>query len=234
MYACPAGRVACPPEDLPRCPGRNALGCGRGPENSTGWPTGIIPCNPLVTPQDKGMTFWCSLNRTAGSGSPGDGSHLCYWTQHGGDSVLRRDVPRAELPLRTLSHARGRVSRGFHSGGVLDRRSHHPRVDVLRRGGARRGGGALRPAESRSLCAGKTAAQALEEAANAPRARQIVRVRDTCARRPACSNRADAGPGRRTTSSSATGADAPAARVRPVGKTYGCTPLSSRPRVRPG
>ena len=63
----------------------------------------------------------------------------------GGDSVLRRDVPRGELPVRTLSHARGRVSRGFHSGGVLDRRSHHPRVDVLRRGGARRGGGALRP-----------------------------------------------------------------------------------------
>ena len=82
VYTCPAGRVACPPEDLPRCPGRNALGCGRGPENSTGsyWQH---PCNPLVTPQDKGMTFWCSLNRTAGSGSPGDGSHLCYWTQPG-------------------------------------------------------------------------------------------------------------------------------------------------------
>ena len=34
VYTCPAGRVACPPEDLPRCPGRNALGCGRGPKTA--------------------------------------------------------------------------------------------------------------------------------------------------------------------------------------------------------
>jgi len=28
IYDCPTGRVACPPDDVPKCPGRWALGCG--------------------------------------------------------------------------------------------------------------------------------------------------------------------------------------------------------------
>ena len=102
IYECPAGVVACPPNDLPECPGRNLMGCGTGP-NSTSryWQH---PCNPLVTPQDRGITFWCALNGTGtGTGperrgfsasidsrrfvsdspSDTDGGHLCYWTQPG-------------------------------------------------------------------------------------------------------------------------------------------------------
>ena len=102
IYECPAGVVACPPSDLPECPGRNLMGCGTGP-NSTSryWQH---PCNPLVTPQDRGITFWCALNGTGtGTGperrgfsasidsrrfvsdspSDTDGGHLCYWTQPG-------------------------------------------------------------------------------------------------------------------------------------------------------
>ena len=96
IYECPAGVVACPPNDLPECPGRNLMGCGEGP-NSTSryWQH---PCNPLVTPQDRGITFWCALNGTDGgrglkasidersvsdSPSPDGGGHLCYWTQPG-------------------------------------------------------------------------------------------------------------------------------------------------------
>jgi hypothetical protein len=89
-------------EELPKCPGRNPFGCGSGP-NSTSkyWQH---PCNPLVTPQSKGMTFWCSLNTSkaepanafSGGGERGGGgtvgadellppgsTHLCYWTQPG-------------------------------------------------------------------------------------------------------------------------------------------------------
>ena len=81
IYECAAGKVACPPADLPKCPGRNALGCGRGPDsNKHYWQH---PCNPLVTPRDQGMTFWCSLNRTSGDAYGGGGGRLCYWNQPG-------------------------------------------------------------------------------------------------------------------------------------------------------
>ena len=167
VYTCPAGRVACPPEDLPRCPGRNALGCGRGPENSTGsyWQH---PCNPLVTPQDKGMTFWCSLNRTAGSGSPGDGSHLCYWTQpgvipsfavtcHVGNCLYEPSATLADACPVDFTPA------AFWTGDLITR------VSMFCVAGALvAAAGLYVRAESRSLYAGKTAAQALEEAANAP------------------------------------------------------------------
>ena len=96
IYECPAGVVACPPDDVPECPGRNLMGCGAGP-NSTSryWQH---PCNPLVTPQDRGITFWCALNASTAregvsastgersvSDSPSDkdGGYLCYWTQPG-------------------------------------------------------------------------------------------------------------------------------------------------------
>ena len=96
IYECPAGVVACPPDDVPECPGRNLMGCGTGP-NSTSryWQH---PCNPLVTPQDRGITFWCALNASSArrgvsastgersvSDSPSDkdGGYLCYWTQPG-------------------------------------------------------------------------------------------------------------------------------------------------------
>ena len=82
IYECAAGEVACPPADLPRCPGRNAFGCGRGPGGTTKnyWQH---PCNPLVTPRDQGMTFWCSLNRTSSDAYGGGGGRLCYWNQPG-------------------------------------------------------------------------------------------------------------------------------------------------------
>ena len=81
IYECAAGKVACPPADLPRCPGRDALGCGRGPNTTKKY--WQHPCNPLVTPRDQGMTFWCSLNRTSEDAYGGGGGRLCYWTQQG-------------------------------------------------------------------------------------------------------------------------------------------------------
>ena len=81
IYECAAGKVACPPADLPKCPGRNALGCGRGPDSDKKY--WQHPCNPLVTPRDQGMTFWCSLNRTSGDAYGGGGGRLCYWNQPG-------------------------------------------------------------------------------------------------------------------------------------------------------
>jgi ATP-binding cassette subfamily G (WHITE) protein 2 len=81
IYECAAGKVQCPPADLPRCPGRDALGCGRGPNTTKKY--WQHPCNPLVTPRDQGMTFWCSLNRTSTDAYGGGGGRLCYWNQQG-------------------------------------------------------------------------------------------------------------------------------------------------------
>ena len=96
IYECPGGEVACPPTDVPECPGRNALGCGDGPNGTSAGKYWQHPCNPLVTPQSKGVTFWCPLEPATsdasdasadggGSGgrSAGGGAHLCYWTQPG-------------------------------------------------------------------------------------------------------------------------------------------------------
>ena len=81
IYECAAGEVACPPADLPKCPGRNAFGCGLGPDgHKKYWQH---PCNPLVTPRDQGVTFWCSLNRTSADAYGGGEGRLCYWNQPG-------------------------------------------------------------------------------------------------------------------------------------------------------
>ena len=102
IYECPSGTVECPPGDLPECPGRNLMGCGSGPNSSSRY--WQHPCNPLVTPQDRGITFWCGLNAstsgdrgrrdssfeqallgadpTAASSDDSSG-YLCYWTQPG-------------------------------------------------------------------------------------------------------------------------------------------------------
>ena len=101
IYECPSGTVECPPGDLPECPGRNLMGCGSGPNSSSRY--WQHPCNPLVTPQDRGITFWCGLNAsTSGDRGGRDSSfeqallgadptaassdtsgYLCYWTQPG-------------------------------------------------------------------------------------------------------------------------------------------------------
>ena len=82
IYECPNGKVQCPPEDVPKCPGRSELGCSHGPNSTRNY--WQHPCNPLVTPQDQGITFWCSLNRTStdayGTNKTG---RLCYWNQPG-------------------------------------------------------------------------------------------------------------------------------------------------------
>jgi ABC-type multidrug transport system ATPase subunit len=97
IYECPGGEVACPPTDVPECPGRNALGCGDGPNGTSAGKYWQHPCNPLVTPQSKGVTFWCPLEPATsdasaasaddgggrGGRSAGGGAHLCYWTQPG-------------------------------------------------------------------------------------------------------------------------------------------------------
>ena len=101
IYECPSGTVECPPGDLPECPGRNLMGCGSGPNSSSRY--WQHPCNPLVTQQDRGITFWCGLNAST-SGYRGwrdtsfeqavlgadptvtsddSSGYLCYWTQPG-------------------------------------------------------------------------------------------------------------------------------------------------------
>ena len=79
IYECPSGIVECPPGDLPECPGRNLMGCGSGPNSSSRY--WQHPCNPLVTPQDRGITFWCGLNAST-SGDRGGGIPVLnrrYW-----------------------------------------------------------------------------------------------------------------------------------------------------------
>ena len=85
VYDCPAGATRCPPPDVAPCPGRNILGCGDVPDADYATRYWQHPCNPLVTPQDKGITFWCRLNGTSAANTTVDGapSHSCYWTQPG-------------------------------------------------------------------------------------------------------------------------------------------------------
>ena len=81
LYDCTAGKSACPPSDVEKCPGRTAMKCGTNEtDNSTDTLFWQHPCNPLVTPvSDRGMQFWCDINATKTS----DGSNVCYWTQPG-------------------------------------------------------------------------------------------------------------------------------------------------------
>jgi len=81
LYDCTAGKTACPPSDVEKCPGRTAMKCGTNEtDNSTDTLFWQHPCNPLVTPvSDRGMQFWCDINATKTS----DGSNVCYWTQPG-------------------------------------------------------------------------------------------------------------------------------------------------------
>ena len=77
VYDCSAGVVSCPPTWVEPCPGRNAFGCGSIPD-APGQKYWQHPCNPLSTPGNKGMKFWCGVNSTRE-----DGSNVCYWTQSG-------------------------------------------------------------------------------------------------------------------------------------------------------
>ena len=77
VYDCSAGVVSCPPTWVEPCPGRNAFGCGSIPD-APGQKYWQHPCNPLSTPGNKGMKFWCGMNSTRE-----DGSNVCYWTQSG-------------------------------------------------------------------------------------------------------------------------------------------------------
>ena len=80
-YDCTAGKTACPPSDVEKCPGRSAMKCGTNEtDNTTDTLYWQHPCNPLVTPvNDRGMQFWCDMNAT----KTGDGGNVCYWTQPG-------------------------------------------------------------------------------------------------------------------------------------------------------
>ena len=77
VYDCSAGVVSCPPTWVEPCPGRNAFGCGSIPD-APGQKYWQHLCNPLSTPGNKGMKFWCGVNSTRE-----DGSNVCYWTQSG-------------------------------------------------------------------------------------------------------------------------------------------------------
>jgi len=77
VYDCSAGVVSCPPTWVEPCPRRNAFGCGSIPD-APGQKYWQHPCNPLSTPGNKGMKFWCGVNSTRE-----DGSNVCYWTQSG-------------------------------------------------------------------------------------------------------------------------------------------------------
>ena len=77
VYDCSAGVVSCPPTWVEPCPGRNAFGCGSIPD-APGQKYWQHPCNPLSTPGNKGMKFWCGVNSTRE-----DWSNVCYWTQSG-------------------------------------------------------------------------------------------------------------------------------------------------------
>eukprot|EP00223_Ostreococcus_mediterraneus_P005998 CAMPEP_0179689398 /NCGR_PEP_ID=MMETSP0936-20121108/3175_1 /TAXON_ID=548131 ORGANISM="Ostreococcus mediterraneus, Strain clade-D-RCC2573" /NCGR_SAMPLE_ID=MMETSP0936 /ASSEMBLY_ACC=CAM_ASM_000574 /LENGTH=1734 /DNA_ID=CAMNT_0021562003 /DNA_START=11 /DNA_END=5218 /DNA_ORIENTATION=- len=78
VYECDGGAVACPPSDVEPCPGRNLFGCGHIPGADYSEKYWQHPCNPLVTPGNRGMKFWCNVN-----GTRDDGSNVCYWTQSG-------------------------------------------------------------------------------------------------------------------------------------------------------
>ena len=76
VYECGEGEVSCQPSDIEPCPGRNVFGCGYIPGTKDKY--WQHPCNPLVTPSDRGMKFWCGTNMTRA-----DGTNVCYWTQSG-------------------------------------------------------------------------------------------------------------------------------------------------------
>ena len=78
VYECDGGAVSCPPSDVEPCPGRNLFGCGHIPGADYSEKYWQHPCNPLVTPGNRGMKFWCNVN-----GTRDDGSNVCYWTQSG-------------------------------------------------------------------------------------------------------------------------------------------------------
>jgi len=78
LYECDSGVVSCPPSDVEPCPGRNAFGCGRIPGADSSQKYWQHPCNPLVTPGNRGIKFWCAVNNTRS-----DGSNVCYFTQNG-------------------------------------------------------------------------------------------------------------------------------------------------------